>query len=563
MAATTFFITGNPDGKIATASRPDSPSGIEIESADDFTLSGSTTITGATFTGLLTGTASLSNVVSVDVEFYKIFPELSDVSRRIRVPTRVNSPSDNALVTRDSTAGTLSFTGTVLSSSFTASNSVVNGINPVPNQTTGGEGPVTGTEVQFSVNFAQSLNLPQGHFFFVPQVLMNNGQFLWLSAPRPIVSPGTPFSSDLQEWIRNSSLVPDWLRVGTDIVDGASQPSFNGTFSLTGQPLTPGPFPVFDQSFSIVGIGDFNGDGAADIAWQNQTTKLVVTQQLFGTTTISSGPIANSPFDSSFNVVAAGDFNRDTRSDLVYRRSDGLTEIQFLNGNTGAGGGIIPNNPFDSTFRVAGAADFNGDGFSDLLWQRPTDGVTEIQLMTGTTPTGGWIITNNPFDRSFSIMGMGDFNGDGKSDLVWRRGSDGLTEIQFLNANNPTGGGLILNNPFATTFQVAGVGDFNGDGRADIVWHRPDGLTEIQFMNGTTPIGGGIIGNNPFDSTFQVAGVGDFNADGFADLVYRRTSDGLTEIQFLKGNTAIGGGVSSLGSMPLSQLDPSTVAISF
>ena len=127
----------------------------------------------------------------------------------------------------------------------------------------------------------------------------------------------------------------------------------------------------------------------------------------------------------------------------------------------------------------------------------------------------------------------------------------------------PIGGGLILNNPFDTTFQVAGVGDFNGDGRADIVWHRPDGLTEIQFMNGTTPIGGGIIGNNPFGSTFQVAGVGDFNADGFADLVYRRTSDGLTEIQFLNGNTAIGGGVSSLGSMPLSQLAPSTVAISF
>src|SRR5437762_2939246 len=48
MAATTLFSTGNPDGKMATASRPDSPSGIEIESADDFTLSGGTSITGAT-----------------------------------------------------------------------------------------------------------------------------------------------------------------------------------------------------------------------------------------------------------------------------------------------------------------------------------------------------------------------------------------------------------------------------------------------------------------------------------------------------------------------------------
>ena len=64
------------------------------------------------------------------------------------------------------------------------------------------------------------------------------GEFYWLSAPKPIVAPGTPFppgTTDLQSWIRNENLAPDWLRVGKDIVGGNPAPAFNATFSLTGQ----------------------------------------------------------------------------------------------------------------------------------------------------------------------------------------------------------------------------------------------------------------------------------------------------------------------------------------
>jgi hypothetical protein len=75
-------------------------------------------------------------------------------------------------------------------------------------------------------------------------VSVNGGDFLFLSAPRPIVSPGTPFLPDLQAWIRNSALKPDWLRIGTDIVGGDSAPTFNMAFSVTGETIpdagTPG-----------------------------------------------------------------------------------------------------------------------------------------------------------------------------------------------------------------------------------------------------------------------------------------------------------------------------------
>ena len=54
---------------------------------------------------------------------------------------------------------------------------------------------------------------------------MAGGDFLYLSAPRPIVAPGTPFAGDLQAWIRNSDLAPDWLRIGTDIIGRLAHPA--------------------------------------------------------------------------------------------------------------------------------------------------------------------------------------------------------------------------------------------------------------------------------------------------------------------------------------------------
>jgi hypothetical protein len=78
---TFFFSTGNPDGKMATATRPSSPGKIEIESADDFVLTGSTAIDSATFTGLLPRGAPPSDVSEVRVEIYRVFPLDSDVGR--------------------------------------------------------------------------------------------------------------------------------------------------------------------------------------------------------------------------------------------------------------------------------------------------------------------------------------------------------------------------------------------------------------------------------------------------------------------------------------------------
>jgi hypothetical protein len=239
------FSTGAVTNSIATGSRPGGNGKSEIESADDFLLNAPlTSITSATFTGLL---PSGANITDVHLEIYRVFPFDSDAVRTPNVPTRNNSPSDVAFAERDSTAGGLTFTTTTLNPNFTALNSVLNGINPKPTQTTMGEGPVSGQEVQFNVNLAGNpLVLPGDHYFFVPQVQLANGDFMWLSGTRPLVAPGTPFAPDLQSWIRNENLAPDWLRIGTDIVGGNPAPQFNGAFSLSGQAVPePGPVALF------------------------------------------------------------------------------------------------------------------------------------------------------------------------------------------------------------------------------------------------------------------------------------------------------------------------------
>jgi hypothetical protein len=217
------------NGAMATSSRPNT----EVESADDFILGQTTSIDHATFIGLLPSNLSLASITQVRLEIYRVFPNDSDTVRPIvQVPTRMNSPSDVAFAERDSLLSELTFSASILNPSFTAANSVgPGGIHPAPGFHTGGNGAVTGEEVQFDVDLATPFLLPADHYFFVPQVQLANGDgdFYWLSATRPAA-----ITPDLQEWIRDDNLDPDWLRVGTDIVGGTNAPTFNAAFALNG-----------------------------------------------------------------------------------------------------------------------------------------------------------------------------------------------------------------------------------------------------------------------------------------------------------------------------------------
>ena len=265
--------TGNTDLKLGALSRRPSAGKLETETADDFVLNQTTVISGATIIGLISPATPLANITSVEVEMYHRFPLDSANPDPLggSVPTRNNSPSDVEIesATRDFSLGSLRFNVRLLDANSSVPTTVVNGINKKPNSTTHGEPPAVGEEVEIDITFTTPILLPAGHYFFRPEVLVTGGgDFLFLSAPKPILAPGTAIAGDLQAWIRNSALSPDWLRIGSDIINNTTPPpQFNMTFSLAGIAVpgagNPGQANCHGETISALAIQFGSIDAAA------------------------------------------------------------------------------------------------------------------------------------------------------------------------------------------------------------------------------------------------------------------------------------------------------------
>src|SRR5262245_1818667 len=89
-----LFSTGTADGLLGGLSQPAGSGKLETETADNFILTETTSLAQATITGLITPGTSLANILNVEVEVYRVFPNDSDSARKPLVPTRTNSPAD-------------------------------------------------------------------------------------------------------------------------------------------------------------------------------------------------------------------------------------------------------------------------------------------------------------------------------------------------------------------------------------------------------------------------------------------------------------------------------------
>ncbi|GGZ71062.1 hypothetical protein GCM10008101_26780 [Lysobacter xinjiangensis] len=158
--------------------------------------------------------------------------------------------------------------------------------------------------------------------------------------------------------------------------------------------------------------------------------------------------------------------------------------------------------------------DANGDGRSDIFWHNPSVGL-DYWTMNGAVPsyTGGARYVQS----QYQVLGLGDFNGDGLADVLWR--DQAKTQLyMWLGQGN---GAFAVNfvNSYPAGWEMAGIGDANGDGRSDIFWHNPSVGLDYWTMNGAVPSYTG--GARYVQSQYQVLGLGDFNGDGLADVLWR------------------------------------------
>ena len=273
-------------------------------------------------------------------------------------------------------------------------------------------------------------------------------------------------------------------------------------------------------------VGDFNGDGIPDLAvFSSTTTSLTI---LLGSGDGTFTPVASvTPCPHACVSAVAGDFNGDGKLDLAV--TNGYTaDVTILLGN---GDGTFtpavnsPTSPYSGSSLAA--ADFNGDGNLDLIvWSYDKPNPVTVLLGDGKGdfyPTASGPNLGAPL-RAY--LAIGDFNGDGIPDLawaVWYSAPDFASDaLIFLGNGDGTFTETSAPTPAGNLADSIVVGDFNGDGEADLaIANAFSNNVTILRGNGdgtfATTAGVNLPFNNPQGQAIYVA-LGDFNGDGIPDL---------------------------------------------
>ena len=259
--------------------------------------------------------------------------------------------------------------------------------------------------------------------------------------------------------------------------------TFSGTVSFDGTNVTIG------GSSSILrkgaAIPDFNGDGQIDILWRNKTTGQNVVWFMNGTTYSNYAELMQVT-DTNWQSMGTGDFNGDGKTDVLWRnKSTGQNVVWLMDGvNYGSYAWLLE--VADLNWEIVGTGDFNGDGKTDILWRNKATGENMVWYMDGVTRTGWSYIEPAVSDLNWEIVGTGDFNGDGKRDILWRNKATGQNVVWFMDGV-AYGSYAWLLEVTDLNWEIVGTGDFNGDGKTDILWrNKSTGQNIVWLMNGTT-----------------------------------------------------------------------------
>lgn len=202
-------------------------------------------------------------------------------------------------------------------------------------------------------------------------------------------------------------------------------------------------------------------------------------------------------------------------------------------------------------------ADFNGDGLSDLLWCDLASKDVKLWLLgprdgsqaTENLPSGvARLLSLGKIEHDLFCVHAGDFNGDGNIDLLWRDMASGLLTLWLLDDEKVVerlpialrfepGDPALDSGPQANgslDWEIQGLGDFNHDAKADILWRNPNnGSLLIWHMDGAEARTGKALSDSAWQG-WLIKGLGDFNASLDLDLLWRNQQDGQLRIWLME-----------------------------
>lgn len=255
-----------------------------------------------------------------------------------------------------------------------------------------------------------------------------------------------------------------------------------------------GQTEVWKRDFGNAGdtwlSGDFNGDGREDVAvgrLENVTTKKWWVSLSSGTA-FGNAQVWSTDFGNAGDRWFTGDANGDGKDDLILARQHDPTQVQWYV-TLSNGSRFGQNKSWKSDFGNAGdvllVGDFNGDGKTDVSAGRqltPTQVRWYVALSTGSS-FGNYQIWDEDFGNAGDSWYIGDFNGDGRTDLAVRR-QQSVTQIRWyveISLGNQFGGGTVWTEDFGNAGDEWFTGDFNGDGADDLSLARNINPTTVRW----------------------------------------------------------------------------------
>jgi hypothetical protein len=291
---------------------------------------------------------------------------------------------------------------------------------------------------------------------------------------------------------------------GADVYVAASDGAkFQGTSQLW--------HDAFGLTSEIPLSGDFDGDGKVDVATFTRGTLGDVYVAL-STGTKFAGTSAKWHDNFAYNneVPAVGDFNGDGKDDIAVFTLGGPADVYVAlsDGTKFVGDGVKWHDHFGIDNELPAVGDFNGDGKDDIaVFTRGSTGDVFVALSDGTKFTGNSVQWHDNFAYNNEVPAVGDFNGDGKDDLaVFTRGSIGDVYVALSDGTKFTGNGVRWHDNFAYNDEIPGVGDFNGDGKADVVVFTRGSIADVyvSLSDGTKFTGNGVQWHDNFAYNSEV-----------------------------------------------------------